>query len=73
MIQRNWQTELWKSVKVNRKKKKRGQFKGPLGKHPGPGSTESLKQDQPKKNHNKNIIIKMVKIKIKERKLKALY
>ena len=32
---------------------------------------QSLKQDQPKKNHNKNIIIKMVKIKNKERKLKA--
>ena len=72
MIQRNWQTELWKSVKVNRKKKKRGQFKRPLGKHSSPGSTESLKQDQPKKNHNKNIIIKMVNVKNKERKLKAL-
>lgn len=69
MIQRNWQTELWKSVKLNRKKKE--DSLRDLWQHIQVQEAQSLKQDQPKKNHNKNIIIKMVKIKNKERKLKA--
>ena len=36
-----------------------------------PGSTESAKQDQPKGHHSRHIVIKMAKIKDKERILKA--
>ena len=36
-----------------------------------PGSTESHKQNEPKVNHTKHIIIKMPKVKDKERILKA--
>ena len=44
---------------------------GEGNRHTSPGSTESPKQDGPKEDHTKIIIIKMPQVKDKERILKA--